>query len=53
MSMALPTWNAFPKVYAYLARQLAALGDAVYRFSKGGAGTGSEEVDTVAAARVR
>jgi hypothetical protein len=48
-----PTWNMFPKVYAHLARQLSELGHAVYRFSKTGAGTGSEEVDPEAAAGVK
>src|SRR5436305_8962455 len=48
-----PTWNSFPHVYAHLARQLSALGHAVYRFAKLGPGTGSVPTDPEQAARVR
>ncbi len=48
-----PTWNSFPHVYAHLARQLAALGHAVYRFAKLGPGTGSVVTDADLASRVR
>ena len=48
-----PAWNVFPKVYAHLARQLAGLGHTVFRYSKSGAGTGSEELDPVAAASIK
>jgi pimeloyl-ACP methyl ester carboxylesterase len=48
-----PTWNAFPHVYAHLARQLSALGHAVFRFAKLGPGTGSVATDPDLAAGVR
>jgi hypothetical protein len=48
-----PTWNSFPHVYAHLARQLSALGHAVYRFAKLGPGTGSVVVDAARAAATR
>jgi alpha-beta hydrolase superfamily lysophospholipase len=38
-----PTWNMFPRVYAYLAEQMAERGLVVYRFAKNGPGTGSVE----------
>lgn len=38
-----PAWNSFPHTNAHLARQLAALGHAVYRYAKLGPGTGSVE----------
>jgi pimeloyl-ACP methyl ester carboxylesterase len=48
-----PTWDSFPHVYAHLAHQLAARGQAVYRFAKLGPGTGSIAVDADAAAKIR
>jgi pimeloyl-ACP methyl ester carboxylesterase len=36
-----PTWNVFPRVYAFLAEQMAERGLVVYRFAKLGPGTGS------------
>lgn len=42
-----PTWNIFPRVYAFLAEQMAERGLVVYRFAKNGPGTGS--VETAAA----
>jgi uncharacterized protein len=38
-----PSWNMFPRVYAYLAEQMAERGLVVYRFAKNGPGTGSVE----------
>jgi uncharacterized protein len=38
-----PSWNMFPRVYAFLAEQMAARGLVVYRFAKNGPGTGSVE----------
>ncbi|HEV8410951.1 MAG TPA: alpha/beta fold hydrolase [Gemmatimonadaceae bacterium] len=38
-----PTWNMFPRVYAYLAEQMAERGLVVYRFAKNGPGTGTVE----------
>jgi predicted esterase len=48
-----PTWNSFPHVYAYLARQLSSRGHAVYRFAKLGPGTGSEVTDATLSSSVR
>src|SRR5215831_15298557 len=48
-----PTWNAFPHVYAHLARQLSARGHAVYRFAKLGPGTGSEVTDAELSSSLR
>src|SRR4051812_45978346 len=44
-----PTWNMRPRVYAHLARQLAAAGWASLRYAKPGPGTGSEVTDAEAA----
>ncbi len=38
-----PSWNMFPRVYAYLAEQMAGRGLVVYRFAKNGPGTGTVE----------
>jgi alpha-beta hydrolase superfamily lysophospholipase len=38
-----PSWNMFPRVYAYLAEQMAERGLIVYRFAKNGPGTGTVE----------
>ncbi len=38
-----PSWNMFPRVYAYLAEQMAERGLVVYRFAKSGPGTGTVE----------
>ncbi|HVX38311.1 MAG TPA: prolyl oligopeptidase family serine peptidase [Gemmatimonadaceae bacterium] len=48
-----PSWNSFPHTQAFLAKQLAARGHAVYRFAKLGPGTGSEMDDPDVAARNR
>lgn len=48
-----PAWKVYPRVYAHLAEQLAALGHAVYRFAKLGPGTGSVAVDEAASRRVQ
>lgn len=48
-----PTWNSFPRVYAFLAEQMAECGLAVYRFAKLGPGTGSVETDPAQAAKIR
>ncbi len=48
-----PSWNAFPHVYAHLARQLSACGHAVFRFAKLGPGTGSVPTDPELAAANR
>ncbi len=41
-----PAWKIAPRVYAYLAEQMAERGLVVYRFAKLGPGTGSVEVAT-------
>jgi alpha-beta hydrolase superfamily lysophospholipase len=38
-----PSWNMFPRVYAWLAEQMAERGLVVYRFAKNGPGTGTVE----------
>jgi alpha-beta hydrolase superfamily lysophospholipase len=48
-----PTWNMFPRVYAYLAEQMAERGLVVYRFAKLGPGTGSVETATAKPALVK
>ena len=48
-----PSWQAFPHVYAHLARQLSERGHAVFRFAKLGPGTGSVAIDEAEAATVR
>lgn len=44
-----PAWNLRPRVYAHLARQLAAAGWASLRYAKPGPGTGTEVTDAEAA----
>ncbi len=44
-----PSWNIYPRVYAWLAEQLSERGLAVLRFAKIGPGTGSELIDADAA----
>lgn len=48
-----PSWDIYPRTYAYLAEQLAARGHAVYRFAKVGPGTGTEIEDEDAYKAVR
>lgn len=48
-----PVWQSRPRVYAYLAEQLSALGHVVYRFAKLGPGTGSVIVDPAQAAEIQ
>ncbi len=48
-----PSWNSFPGTNAYLARQLAARGVAVYRYAKAGPGTGTVVEDQAAWDAVR
>ena len=48
-----PVWHSRPRVYAYLAEQLAARGHVVYRFAKLGPETGSVVVDAAKAADVQ
>ena len=47
-----PSWNIYPRVYAWLAEQLSERGLAVLRFAKIGPGTGSELLDAEAAAKI-
>ena len=49
----MPMFNARPHAYADLARQLASRGYAALRYAKRGPGTGSEVVDSAAAAANR
>jgi alpha-beta hydrolase superfamily lysophospholipase len=49
----MPAFNAYPHAYADLAHQLAGQGHAVLRYAKTGPGTGSEVVDSAAAAGIR
>jgi alpha-beta hydrolase superfamily lysophospholipase len=48
-----PAWNTFPRVYAYLAEQMAERGLVVYRFAKLGPGTGSVETADAQPERIR
>jgi alpha-beta hydrolase superfamily lysophospholipase len=47
-----PSWNVYPRVYAWLAEQLSERGLAVLRFAKIGPGTGSELVDAEGAKQI-
>lgn len=49
----MPVWGMFSRVYADLARQLAARGHAVLRYAKIGPGTGSEVLDEAGMERHR
>jgi len=48
-----PAWKAYPRVYAWLAQQLAERGMVVYRFAKLGPGTGSVDRDPEQAKAVK
>lgn len=48
-----PSWNIFPRVFAYLAEQMAERGLVVYRFAKLGPGTGSTETSPDEARAIR
>jgi pimeloyl-ACP methyl ester carboxylesterase len=48
-----PVWKSYPRVYAWLAEQLAERGLAVYRFAKLGPGTGSVDTDAARAKAVK
>lgn len=47
-----PSWNIYPRVYAWLAEQMSERGLAVLRFAKIGPGTGSELLDAEAAKQI-